>query len=101
MTRRSWRAWIPAVLALAFCACSPSQLAEAKSVARDVWSIARVLCLASHAEQAGVSVADVRDAVCSTQEQIAPWVQPALGAQRAGAVKAGIARDFERDAGAP
>jgi len=107
MTRRKhWRMWIPAVLALVLSACSPDAWAKAKSEARDVaphiLDAARLLCLGAHAsEKVGVTIDEIKDTTCRTLAEVQPWIPAVLGAQRQGAIGAGLmGSEFEANAGA-
>lgn len=52
---------------------------------------ARLLCVDAEADHTGVSAEDIRDAACQTREAWLPFLEAAIAAKRAGAVKAGMA----------
>lgn len=61
---------------------------------------AQNLCAGAHVDTAGMApeeaeerIANARDTVCNTVEAVTPFLEPALGAQRAGAARAGLAVD--------
>jgi hypothetical protein len=68
--------------------CSLQQAKTALSVLEQA---AQLLCVGAKAEQVGVSPEEIREKVCQTHEELAPFLDAALVAQRAGAVKAGMA----------
>lgn len=75
---RGARFWL-LPLPLLVLACTPS-LQSVRDVSRSVWDAARLLCIVTRAEAAGVSVEEVRDTVCQTQDEISPYVEPLLRA---------------------
>ena len=65
----------------------------AKTATKGISQVAHMLCMMAQAERAGISPAQVAEALCDTEEKVHPWIAPALGAQRAGAIQAGLVRD--------
>jgi hypothetical protein len=86
-----------AVVALTGCSAPGVLTPGAKTVLKGINEAAHVLCLLAHAKQAGISPEQVAATLCDTEEKIHPWIAPALGAQRAGAIRAGL----DSDAGTP
>lgn len=78
------------ICSIAVTGCTPQQVNSALEVAKDIWSIAKALCLASHADRTGVSVEEAAKTVCQTKDQLAPWVDPVLGAMATGSAAVGL-----------
>jgi len=62
-----------------------------KNVLTALEEAARLLCVGAKAQQVGVSPEEIRDTACQTRPEWEPFLDAARAAQRAGAIKAGMA----------
>lgn len=74
--RRVTISGIALVLLLVVSACNPGDAKTAFDIADDVLQVAKVLCLADHANMQNVRAITVKD-LCATEQQIAPYLPAA------------------------
>lgn len=78
-------------LLLSGCTANGQLTPQAKSIVTSIDDVAKRLCLLAYSQSLGVSLTDLSKDVCAKQAEIQPFLDAAISAQHAGAMRAGLA----------